>query len=211
MVPGLGSPWPGKVVSHDVENVDLLGHFLEINVLQCPFACWKTGRYNISRGRKVFSKSGKKTNIIMSLLRVCRVFPVHFKSQQGIRPINEDEPSIPSSPNSSTSRRAVWANVSVRALHRATAAKLSLALPPPPMERMILNFEYCRLRRVNARRQPVAPSTGICVSAHSSLNWSLRSAHAQRSSQGRYINSSVFFDPTKQARLVNGLSIETGA
>lgn len=80
-------------------------------------------------------------------------------------------PSSPSRLNLSTRFFAVSTKFAVKTGSAATAAKFSLPAPPPPIERMTFSCGYCRFDWVNALMQPFAPSTGICSSAHSSLNY----------------------------------------
>jgi hypothetical protein len=77
--------------------------------------------------------------------------------------------SMPSKPEASTKPLADLPKLSRDTALAATTAKLSLA-PPPPMLNTNLRYLYCSFNLIKEPKHPIAPSTGICASAHSSLN-----------------------------------------
>jgi len=70
----------------------------------------------------------------------------------------------------SHSWRAVTANVLRLVGSAATAAKFSLPLPPPPIDKITFRCGCWLFKATQARRQPFVPSTSILSSAQSSLS-----------------------------------------
>lgn len=71
-------PRAGKVVRHQVEQVEHLGRCAQVDVLEAVLACRQCRRQEIARLWKGSAQVTKETDVVMALLRRRRVFPVDF-------------------------------------------------------------------------------------------------------------------------------------
>jgi hypothetical protein len=150
-------------------------------MLERPLAGWQGSGDGVAWGGEVEADGGEEGEEIAAFGDGGGVFPVDcinllaclFKLRGG-RGGREGGKggvlSMPLNPDASTSPFAERPKLSRVAAVEATAAKLRDPSPAPPMERMSCRCSCSSLRRMKEPKQPVAWSTRIWASAHSSDN-----------------------------------------
>lgn len=145
----------------------------KVDVLKSPFTSGECRCQDVPRSREELTYGREKMYIVFTLPGIRRVFPINCYIMLAAfrRVLKENRLSIPSSPYSRTSSFADDANFSRFVASAATAAKLSLPLPPPPTDRMTFRWPCLVFSCWNDLKQPLTPSTSILESAHSSLSY----------------------------------------
>ena len=78
MVSAFCSPGAVKVIGHQVDKVEIVGRYLEINKLQNGFAGWQICRENVMILGQVNTNGRQQSKKVVTLLGITWIFPCNY-------------------------------------------------------------------------------------------------------------------------------------